>query len=424
MVHTDPVTALEGRLRPTLRARALTAATTAVLLTPLAGCGSGAPTPPAAQIHVDPSAGLLDAPLRITVSGLESKHAVTLKATTPGAAHRVYQDSATFTSDGAGKLDLATAAPTSGSYQGANSQGLIWSMRCADCQGLLHPLSGIPITVTVIEDGVIVGSAQLTRSLSVPGVTRREQRMSATGFYGDYFSPAAAGTPRPAVLIFGGSEGGLDQDLEASLLASHGYPTLSLAYFKEPGLPLVLQNIPLEYFVTALTWLSQQPGVDASRLVVHGVSRGSEAALLLGVNFPQLVHGVIALVPSDVALCSSPGCRGAAWTLRGVPLPYTMEVNTPLPTDQPAAVFAVERINGPILMDCGGQDQVWNSCEYADAMQARLASFPHSHTLLTYPNGTHYVGFTVPNFPAGCCQPDDLARIDQWPHLLDFLSHV
>ena len=51
---------------------------------------------------------------------------------------------------------------------------------------------------------------------------------------------------RTAVLVFGGSEGGLATSLLAARFAADGYPALALAYFREPGLPQTLTNIPLE----------------------------------------------------------------------------------------------------------------------------------------------------------------------------------
>ena len=64
-----------------------------------------------------------------------------------------------------------------------------------------------------------------------------------------------------------------------------------------------------------------------------GSSYGSEAALLLGVHYPSLVHAVVALVPSSVVTCgivgagrvtlTTPRCLGSPWTLGGKPLPHT-----------------------------------------------------------------------------------------------------
>lgn len=125
----------------------------------------------------------------------------------------------------------------------------------------------------------------------------------------------------PPVLVFGGSGGGRMTSV-AALLAARGYPSLALAYFKAPGLPQTLHNIPLEYFAKALRVLRAQPGVDPDHVLVAGESRGGEAALLLSAYFPRLVNGVIAGVPSSVVnSAAGPDTGRPAWTLGGRPLP-------------------------------------------------------------------------------------------------------
>ena len=132
--------------------------------------------------------------------------------------------------------------------------------------------------------------------LTHTGLTVIDTTVDQDGFVGEYYSQRGATSYLPSVVVIGGSEGGLYfSALVARMLAAHGYPSLALAYFQAPGLPATLSNIPLEYFTKALTWIRQQPGVDSSHVLVYGNSRGSEAALLLGANFPQLVNGVVAV---------------------------------------------------------------------------------------------------------------------------------
>jgi dienelactone hydrolase len=233
------------------------------------------------------------------------------------------------------------------------------------------------------------------------------------------------------VLVLGGSEGGLPRGLLSALLASNGYPALSVAYFAEPGLPQTLSGIPLEYFAGALRWLARQPGVDPARISVLGVSRGSEAAQLLGVYYPNLVHAVVASVPSNVAVCSYPDCNGPAWTLHGQALPYTSEFDDPSPTDNPAAVIPDQRIQGPVFLDCGEADQTWTSCSYAQAI-LRLLDEHHdrwAHVLYAYPGAGHPVGTFVPYEPTSPAADPDYAADQRaltllWPHLLTFLGEL
>jgi dienelactone hydrolase len=393
------------------------------------------------RIHVDHRVALLDAPVAISVSGLGPGQRLTLNASTVGCTGDTWRSSATFTADSAGRVDLASDAPDAGSYVGNQAMGLLWSMLPPvpppQDESLCVPATGLSVNVTAEVQGQTRASITLTRLATASDVREQALRPSTTGFYGEYFAPPPGGSTRPSVLIFGGSEGGLATATEAGLLASHGYPTLALAYFGEPGLPQTLQNIPLEYFVTALRWLAKQPGVDANHLVVDGISRGSEAALLLGADLPQLVHAVIALVPDDVALCGivpvtsgrSP-CAGPAWTLDGVPIPYTTQFGTPYPKDQPDAVIQVERIDGPVLLNCGSDDLVWPSCSFAAAIQQRLdaKSFVFPHELFTYPDAGHGVGDSVPfdptvvAFDGGTAAADELAREDFWLRQLAFLA--
>ena len=111
-------------------------------------------------------------------------------------------------------------------------------------------------------------------------------------------------------------------------------------------------------------------------MVILGVSRGSEAALLSGVHFPDLVHAVIALVPGNVVLCSWPP-GGPAWMLKGEPLPYVSRFG---PTaDDPEAEIPVERIRGPVLLISAGADRVWPSSAMAAAMASRLKAHGHPY---------------------------------------------
>jgi pimeloyl-ACP methyl ester carboxylesterase len=217
------------------------------------------------------------------------------------------------------------------------------------------------------------------------------------------------------------------------MLAGQGYAVLGVAYFGLPGLPSTLANIPLEYFARALRWLAHQPGVDPAKIAVLGVSRGSEAAQLLGVHYPNLVHAVIASVPSDASICSYPGCRTAAWTLGGKPLPYTTDFDNPAPADVPAAVIPDQKIDGPVFLDCGEADKTWTSCPYARAILSRLDRYHDrwTHVLYAYPGAGHAVGEFVPYEPEGpvsvaAAVPSVTALQEAEPalyqHLLGFLA--
>jgi dienelactone hydrolase len=369
----------------------------------LVGCGGSHAVQP--RLTISSRTALVDALPRVVLSGARPSTRTIVRATSkdltgqPFAAGRAVRTN----EDGVAPVPLST---------------LLSSMHPPGADpgyGDIVPWAGQFVTVSA--DGLSVRFRLLIRA---PNVAERDLRPDSDGLYGDFFH-APSSTRKPAVLLFGGSEGGLSTAEEGALLASRGVPTLALAYFGEPGLPATLANVPLEYFAKGLRWLARQPGVDPRRLAVDGVSRGSEAALLLGVEYPQLVHAVVALVPGNVVLCGYPQCGEPAWTLHGKPLPYQTSFGPVGPHPIP-----VERIRAPLFLVCGGGDRVWPSCSMAHAIEERRHG--RGVTLLSYPDAGHGVGYPVPNVPIRSLETDGIeplanarARVAVWPRLLSFL---
>lgn len=282
----------------------------------------------------------------------------------------------------------------------------------------MPPLGPTDVRIVAKIDRRTVASTQFIRSAKSADVTAETATLSREGFVGTYYH-LPPGRPVPAVLQIGGSFGG-HSPLPAALLASRGYPTLSLAYFNEPGLPRTLKDIPLEYFEGALRWLAAQPGVDPRRLLVAGASRGGEAALLLGTVYTDLVHGVLACTPSASVQPAYP--PGNAWTYGGKPVPL--------------GPIAVERINGPVRATGGGQDDL-GSARAVEEIVRRARRYGRRDIVgHIYPKAGHSVGCTIPYLPlaafdlgrrmflpSGGTQAGNAhARAASWPRLLHFLA--
>jgi dienelactone hydrolase/uncharacterized protein (DUF2141 family) len=211
------------------------------------------------------------------------------------------------------------------------------------------------------------------------------------GMLGAFYMPEGT-AKRPALLVLGGSEGGLGaSSAVGASFTKQGYAVLALAYFMEDGLPQSLENIPLEYFDTAIDWLKRQPGVDADAVGVIGGSRGSEAALLLASRNPS-VKAVMAFAPSGVVWqglnFANPMNMGPAWTVDGKALPFITPdgrkyrpgaamkpmFDAALATETRKAVdIPVENIKAPILLISGKEDALWPSYEMGEAIVKRLA---------------------------------------------------
>jgi len=176
-----------------------------------------------------------------------------------------------------------------------------------------------------------------------------------------------------------------------------------------------------------------------------GFSRGSEAALLLGVHFPGLVSAVIAGSPSsvtNVAFSSSSPLPPdeAAWTLGGRALPVASPPGDPRSAGNPAAVIPVAHIRGPVLLLAGADDQLWPSPGYARVIMTTLAAHhdPYLHQLKEFGGAGHVAGFAMPYDagPARIAEGRDIlnvggtpvvnsaAETSAWRDALAFLSRL
>jgi dienelactone hydrolase len=240
----------------------------------------------------------------------------------------------------------------------------------------------------------------------------REDGLVADLFYGE------SEMPRPAIIMIGGSEGGRMWSRPKKLLSAlvgHGYNVLSLAYFKEPGLPDSLEEIPLEYFEKAFAWLGRQPDTIAEFYGLIGGSKGAEIALLLATRYPQ-VKLVVALSPSSVVWSGIPKNRfnlssapKSSWSFGGEGLPFlpvafsrsdwwsllTLRLkdksvealrNTELVN---AARIPVENGQCPILLLSGRRDQVWPSTMMSEQIVNQLdkAAYGYSYEHLALDTG-------------------------------------
>lgn len=249
------------------------------------------------------------------------------------------------------------------------------------------------------------------------GVTKTVVRDD--GLLGAFYMPEGSGK-RPALLVLGGSEGGLAASSGVGLsFTKEGYAVLALAYFMEDGLPQSLENIPLEYFDKAVDWLKRQPGVDPDAIGVIGGSRGSEAALLLASRNTS-IKAVMAFAPSGVVWqglnFANPMNMGPAWTVDGKALPFVAPngmkyrpgaamkpmFDDALATETRKDVdIPVERIKAPILLISGKEDALWPSFAMGEAITKRLAdanfAYPVQH--LAYEGAGHMVFMGNPSSP-------------------------
>jgi dienelactone hydrolase len=271
------------------------------------------------------------------------------------------------------------------------------------------------------------------------------------------FYPAAGEGKQPAVLVLGGSEGGLGREMTnlAQALQAQGYSALHVAYHRGPGLPARMVDMPLERFERALAWLKARPEVDPERIAIAAWSRGTEPAQLLAIRHPEIRALVLGMPANAVwagfdwnAPFTSPG---AAWTSGGQPLPYisvqdvgfAFDFYTPewlgslarVQAAKPAAVIPVEQIKAQMLLICAEKDVVWPSCPMSRMTEARAAAKGAPNVrVLAYSGAGHYafgvpVAETDPRYRqlamlGGSRKGTNAALADGWEKARAFLGEV
>lgn len=195
----------------------------------------------------------------------------------------------------------------------------------------------------------------------------------------------------PLIITLHGSSGGYLPDDLLRPLVQKGYDVVNLSYFGSKGLPERIELIPIEYIKGAVDHYRQI--YPKRKIVLLGVSRGAELALLYGSYFKN-INGIIAYSPSSIVLPESiynsdPSSYQSSWTYQGKPIPFAPI--KPLPSKGGTVVFKeyietllqeksnpnnytikAENILCPVLLLSGEDDQIWPSVKMGKDIEQKL----------------------------------------------------
>jgi hypothetical protein len=222
------------------------------------------------RMEITPTTALQDVPLRIRVNGLAPSSRVKVAAEMTARDGIVWCSHAVFRTDGGGSVDVGSSGPVEGTYKAPSAMGLVWSMAREQAPTVgppKRPRDRVSITFSASTEAGISMQTTVQRLLAAPGVTYRPLD-GRSHLKGGWWLPPGQGT-HPVVIVLGGSGGGADHD-RAALYASHGFAALALAYFRAPGLPRGLVNIPLEYVGSAVDEALARHGAAAQGLRGRG----------------------------------------------------------------------------------------------------------------------------------------------------------
>jgi fermentation-respiration switch protein FrsA (DUF1100 family) len=406
------------------------------------------------QITIDKRRSLQDEPLQLRVVGATPGTTIDISLRSATSSSR-----ASFVAGADGVVDLERDAPVTGTYEGVDPMGLMWSLDPPVPRPMdKDELASRHFEVTASGAGTEV-STDFDRDIVGPDIVReplRDEHMVGTLFR------AADGQPRPGLVVLGGSEGGL-VECWAALLASRGYTALALAYFGIEPLPPVLSLLPLEYIARGITWLRDHEAVAGRKVGIAGASKGGELVLQMAATFPDLIDAVVGVVPSGVTFMgigNGPRTFGSffrsSWTQNGAPVPFVPMRMTPsvmwgssfsrapmrfdriyetamLKKDVvERATIPIECFKGPILLESSEADAMWPSTKLADIAASRhprcehivapgaghLIALPYDPAIVEIPNA--FMGRSL--VFGGTRAATARAAVIGWRKGLDFLA--
>ena len=380
------------------------------------------------NLEISPLQALCDERITIKVSDLPPLADVILRASIvyPWATNVHYHSFAEFKTDSNGNLDLSTQKPVAGSYDFADSMGLINSVQRV--QGKFKDvIENISISEKLIieitaECGADCVHARLVRSFRSPKV---KSLKISEDFVGELFYTEDENNK--TILFLGGSS---NRELctilpPSALMASHGFNVLALAYFGAKGLNSSLKEIPLEYFEKVFAFLASSPITHCKELYVYCGSIGGIIGLELASRYPVITKVVASnplawiiqgLGPKNVSLLtqngrSLPFIRFSIKALfsslircfiknKPFGFAYTYKKSLELASNKEEARINVENSNADLLLLSGQNDGWWDAQESCLEIMKGLTAhnYRHKYEHIAYENAGHacYPPFIIP----------------------------
>ncbi|KAL3044457.1 hypothetical protein OYC64_012866 [Pagothenia borchgrevinki] len=363
------------------------------------------------KLSVQPSRGLVDEKFTVLVQNLLPGFQLTIHALHQCEDGHSWEAFAHYTADATSIVNVSQDPSLGGTYSGVEPMGLLWSLRPVPGSktGLrwrkMNVQTPMGVTISVYQghqtegflDQVLLTSVVVERWCMAPGVRRvpiTEGRLTAT-----LFLPSGPG-PFPGLLDLWGWGGKL-VEYRAALLASHGIASLALDYLtpqitKETG-----RMVDNDYFETAYRVLEQHPQILGSRIAMLGLSFGAGVTLRMAVYSEVLkLSCAVCIDGSHVQPIDGPVEQIITYFNKNVEKTRYNEDNQviwrdlllPIPTD-PSLKVDVGRLQCPLLLIVGEDDQNWPSYESAIDMREMMERAGNSHllTVLSYKNTGHLI---------------------------------
>ncbi|XP_029986473.1 peroxisomal succinyl-coenzyme A thioesterase-like isoform X2 [Sphaeramia orbicularis] len=362
------------------------------------------------KLSVQPSRALMDEKFIVLVQNAPPGFQMTIHSLHHSEDGHSWEAFGHYTADATGTVNVSQDHSVGGTYSGVEPMGLLWSLRPVPGSKphlrfrKMNVQTPMEVTIsvyqghqTVFVDQVQLASVLVERWYMAPGVRRipvTESNLTAT-----LFLPPGPG-PFPGVLdLWGG--GGQLVEYRSALLASHGFASLALDYLTPKITLKTGKMVENDYFETAYKFLQQHPQVSGSRIAMMGLSFGTTMTLKMAVYSEVMklscavcisgshIQPVNATVEEIFIMFDTKSEKTRISEENEV---IWHDVVLPVPTD-PGMKADVGRLQCPLLLIVGEDDQNWAAPESAQDIKEMMEQAGNSHllTLLSYANTGHLI---------------------------------
>ncbi|XP_039457492.1 peroxisomal succinyl-coenzyme A thioesterase-like [Oreochromis aureus] len=357
-------------------------------------------------LSVTPSRALVDEKFQVLVENLPPGCPVTLCSLHRSEDKDDWEAYGHYVSDHRGVVSVSEDLSFGGTYTGKEPMGLLWSMRPVpgSRKGLrlrkINVCTPMLVNISVhsghegFRDRTPLASALAERWYMAPGVKRID--INKQGVQGTLYIPPGPG-PFPALLDMWGGGAGL-LEYRSALLASRGYVSFSLDYLWSEYLSA---DVEFKYFETAFNIIRNHSQVIPDRVGILGSSLGSMVA------FDLTAYSTI-IKPRCIVCISSNHYHPPGTTLKaGFKIlskhfhKAHFDENNHMSwrsfaldlIADPSNNVEVGRINCPMLLVNGCDDQNWPTVETAEEVARLLREGGKEHLLsrLAYPGAGHLI---------------------------------
>ncbi|XP_051808103.1 peroxisomal succinyl-coenzyme A thioesterase-like isoform X2 [Acanthochromis polyacanthus] len=362
------------------------------------------------QLSVHPSRGLIDEKFNVQVQKFLPGCQLTVHALHRCEDRNSWEAFGHYMTDASGTVNVSQDTSVGGTYSGVEAMGLLWSLRPVPGSkpGLRlrkkNVQTPMEVTISVYQghqtegfvDQVPLASVLVERWYMAPGVRRIP--VTEDGLTATLFLPAGPG-PFPGVLDLWGAGGQL-VEYRAALLASHGFASLALDYLTCKITMETGKMVDNQYFETAYRVLQQHPQVLSSRMAMLGFSFGTSFTFKMAV-YSQVIklRCAVCIGGSHVQPIDASVKEMFTYFNNNASKIRVNEKNEVIwrdvfqPTADPSIKVDMGRLQCPLLLVVGEDDQNWPASEAAKDMKEMMERAGNSHllTILSYPKTGHLI---------------------------------